>query len=274
MSGKKIRNSIFLFSATLALGTCGDDGGNSGRSDPADTRNPIDAAGPSTDAGSLDAGNDTRFAATWPLIGGCLAGDQVELDISSTFDGRTFIKRFPCSAGTGTFDPVGAGTFDILLRVIDNDLPNLTDAGVDPDAGAIPPAPGPLVAESDLIDGIASVANTDIPVLFEFPSNTASIATSWRFQAEGQAETCAEASVVSVDLEYELVGGAGVRTVRHSCTVLANDSGDLATGLYLVRAVGVDGAYAVVREEVETTLPLLVGNRELTTTFGFVAPTP
>jgi hypothetical protein len=247
---------------------CGDDSG--GTTDAASGL-PIDAAADPIDAQALDASGEARFSATWTLLGGCLDGDEVELTISSTFDGRVTTNRFPCAAGSGVSDHVGAGSFDIRLQVIDTDLEMLPDAGVPlDDAGPVDPTPGALVAESDLQTGIPSVLGADTPITFSFPTNTATVASSWAFSDGTNAQSCAEAGAVTVDLEYERVGVGVERTISLDCTDLADASGDLPTGLYLVRATALDGVGAEVRPGLEQQQVLFVGNRAQTASFSFL----
>lgn len=254
--GNSKRNLGILGCAALLASACGDDG-----SSAVDAMTPVAVI----DAGSADAGEVTRFVASWTLLGGCQSGDEVEFEVASTADGRVSTSRFPCTDTSGTSEHVGLGTFDLNLRVIDTDFVVPSDAGVgDPDAGIDMPTPGALVAASDPISGVASVLNADTPVAFSFPTNTASITVNWSFNNAGFSETCALAGAVNVDLEYELLGVGVQRSMRHPCGDLTDESGDLATGVYVVRAKAVDGADADVRPELISEVTLFVGNEHRT----------
>lgn len=251
--------------AALVLAGCGDDGGTGATSD-------ADPTAPTIDAGSADASGQARFAASWTLQGGCLGGDEVELEVANSSDGRTTTNRFPCTTTSGTSDHVGVGTFDIQLRVIDTDLEILPDAGVF-DGGPIEPEPGPLVALSDRMLGVMSAANTDTALSFAFPTASATISTSWKFMSDDQLETCAEVGAVNVELEYERVGASVERTVTLPCTDLGETTPALPTGLYLLRAKAVDGAAASVRPDLEVQVVLFVGNQRQSASLDFV-PAP
>lgn len=249
--------------AALLASACGDDGGSA-----------VDAMTPVVviDAAPADASEQTRFVASWTLAGGCLDGDEVELEVSSGSDGRVTKNRFPCTDTSGTSDHVGVGTFDLILRVIDTDFVEPFDAGVgDPDAGMIMPMQGALIAASDRMSGVDSVINTDTPVAFAFPTGTSTITVNWDFKTVKVDETCAIAGAVNVDLEYERIGVGVERTIRHACGDLQDQSGDLPTGLYSISAKAVNGADAEVRPEVIQEVVLFVGNQHKTANVSFVA---
>lgn len=184
----------------------------------------------------------------------------MEAEASSRTDGRTFVKRFPCDGGSGLTDLLSPGDYDIVLRVFDNDIV------VPPDAG---PAAGPLVAQSDASGPHTTVENDTLTVDVAFPTSTATIGTEWTFASGDDAKTCAEAGVVNVDIEYERAGGAIERQLRVACTDGGDVSGDLPTGLYLVRATPVDGGGATVFTQLEAEVPLFVGNVGASATFAF-----
>lgn len=249
--------------ALLVLG-CGDDG----------TTAAVDADTTvvTVDSGTPDAGQLTRFVASWTLAGGCIRGDVVELEVASTGDGRVTTNRFPCTATSGTSGHVGGGTFEAQLRVIDTDLEMLPDAGVGIDGGPGDPEPGPLVAISDRMTDVASVLNTDTPIAFAFATGLATIESSWTFKDGETMESCTDAGVVNIELEYLLVGDVVQRMVTLPCTDLTETTPPLATGLYLVTAKALDGVGAEVWPEVEAQTVLFVGNQSVTTSLGFTAP--
>lgn len=208
----------------------------------------------------IDAGSGSRFLLQWNLIGGCLGGDELEATMSGRFDGRTFVSVFPCTAVSGLSEMVSPGEYDIQLRLLDNDVV------VPPDSG---PTPGPLVAISDTSGPHQTVENGNVTVSFSFPTATATIETSWSFVAGKEPQTCAQAGVANVDLEYERVGQGIERQLQVPCADGTDSSGDLPTGLYLVRATPVDGGGTPVFEERENEILLFVGNDEQSATFGF-----
>ncbi len=249
----------------FALSACGDDGGTSSAVDAG-----IDT--PTIDAGPADAGVLTRFAATWTLQGGCLAGDVVELEVASSSDGRVTLNRFPCADGSGISDHVGVGTFDILLRVVDTDLEMAPDAGMpDLDAGPTPPTAGPLVAISDRQLGIASQENADTAVAFAFSTGTSTISVTWSFTDGDSAQSCADVGAVNIDLEYERAGFGVERTMTRPCTDPSDESGDLPTGYYTLRAKAVDGSGNSVKPDLTSSQSLFVGNESAASSFLFGA---
>jgi hypothetical protein len=220
------------------------------------------------DASAIDAGAVTRFVASWTLQGGCAGGDLVELDVASDSDGRVTKNRFPCSATSGTSDHVGNGTFGIELRVIDSTkegLP-LADAGPTPTAGA-------LVAISDRQEAVASVENADTPVAFSFRTNTATITTSWTIQdLEQLDQTCVEAGVTTVSVEYDLVGVGVQQTRTPACDTTSDTAVDLPTGVYLITSRALDGGGATVLPDVISQIELFVGNQDKDVNVVFTPP--
>lgn len=260
MSGAPIRYIGILSIATFALSSCGDDG--AGQSDAAPQV-------PTFDASAIDAGAVTRFVASWTLQGGCAGGDVVELDVASDGDGRVTKNRFPCTDTSGTSDHVGTGTFGIELRVIDSTKEMLPDADAGPS-----PLPGALIAISDRQEGVASVENADTPVTFSFRTNTATITTNWTFVDDEQlAQTCVEAGVTSVSVEYDLFGVGVQQTNTAACGNMSDSAVDLPTGVYVVTAKALDGGGASVLPDVISQVVLYVGNQDQNATAAF-APAP
>lgn len=250
--------SMALVSVALVAAVACGDSKSSGQPDA--RRDPVEDA----TAGDViaDAGTGARFLIHWTLLGGCLDGDEVETEISNGDDGRTFVSRFPCSAGSGLSEPLSEGEFDVLVRVIDNDII------VPPDSG---PVAGPLLAQSNVSGPHLSVLDTTVDINVAFPTNTATVAAEWNFTSNSEPQTCAEAGVSNVDLEYEQMGGAIERSVRVPCSSATDASGDLPTGFYLVRATPVDDAGAAVFAVQERSVPLFVGNVGASASFGFAA---
>lgn len=241
--------------AFVSLAACGN--GDAGGDSDAAQAVVFDAA----NADEPDASGDARFLIRWTLVGGCLGGDEVETTVSSRFDGREIVNRFPCTETSGLSDPLSPGEFDVQVRVFDNDIV------VPPDSG---PVAGPLLALSDVSGPHASVVGTAVPVEFTFPTATATILTSWNFSDGMTPQTCAQAGVANMALAYERTEGAIERQVTVACADGSDASGDLPTGLYQVRATALDAGGTPVFAQEETSVTLFVGNEALTTSFAFV----
>ena len=241
--------------AFVSLGACGN--GDAGDTDAAQAV-VFDAA----NAGDPDASGDARFLLRWTLVGGCLGGDEIETTVSSRFDGRTIVNRFPCTDTSGLSDPLSPGEFDVQVRVFDNDVV------VPPDSG---PVAGPLLAISEVSGPHASAVGTAVPVEFAFPTATATILTSWNFSEDTTSQTCAEAGVVNMALTYQRTEGEIERQVTIACADGSDSSGDLPTGLYQVRATALDAGGTPVFAQEETLVTLFVGNEALTASFAFSA---
>lgn len=237
------------------MAACGE--GDSGSASDASEQVVVDAI----QADVPDALGESKFRISWTLDGGCLRGDEIESTVRSLFDGRSFVDRFACEAGSGLSSVLSPGDFEVQLRLLDTD-----DIIIPPDSG---PVAGALVAISDVSGPHASSKGMAVPVALAFPTSTAGMSVSWNFTEMSVPLSCKEAGVANVDIVYERADGGIERDVQVLCSG-TDESGPLPLGLYTIRVTPRNAEGAVVYAPGTHTVGHFVGNDTALVSVGFV----